>query len=60
MVIDAERPARESVAVWAARLGYYLWGEPAQERGSDSHVSGTVRVGPFTGDLNPIMRSWAR
>ena len=31
MVIDAERPARESVAVWAARLGYYLWGEPAHE-----------------------------
>ena len=31
VVIDAERPARESVAVWAARLGYHLWGEPAHE-----------------------------
>jgi len=26
VVIGAERPTRELVAVWAARLGYHLWG----------------------------------
>jgi len=26
VVIGAERPTRELVAVWAARLDYHLWG----------------------------------